>query len=217
MRVLPAASVEGIHEPRCREPDVHILLPPLLQLKSISERFTKLALHAHSTHSSTASIKLEISATMHGDLRIGLRTEALNIESKWSGLNNPELDPEQVGGEEAVKEHPSTRMKERDGEDGWAVVRVEGRDWGRVLGVGRLGGRVVACEYHVALTFLFWRGSCFIMECTPIFLMMGTGFCHEHALILYVYLPNDDHDAEDSVLTVRLCEYDPHLPNKSIR
>ena len=28
------------------------------------------------------------------------------------------------------------------------------------------------------------------------------GFCHEHALILYVYLPNDD--AEDSVLTVSL-------------
>jgi hypothetical protein len=28
----------------------------------------------------------------------------------------------------------------------------------------------------------------------------GIGFCHEHALILYVYLPNDD--TEDSVLTV---------------
>ena len=157
MRVLPAASVEGIHEPRCREPDVHILLPPLLQLKSISERFTKLALHTHSTHSSTASTKLEISATMHGDLRIGLRTEGLSIESKWSGLNNPELDPEQVGGEEAVKEHPSTRMKEMEGDDGWAVVRVEGRDWGRVLGVGRLGGRVVACEYYVALRSCFGK------------------------------------------------------------
>ena len=30
----------------------------------------------------------------------------------------------------------------------WAVVRVEGRDWGRVLGVGRLGGRVIACEFR---------------------------------------------------------------------
>ena len=28
------------------------------------------------------------------------------------------------------------------------------------------------------------------------------GFCHEHALILYVYLPNDDESAEESVLTV---------------
>lgn len=29
-----------------------------------------------------------------------------------------------------------------------------------------------------------------------------TGFCHEHALILYVYLPNDNGD-DESVLTVR--------------
>jgi hypothetical protein len=28
-----------------------------------------------------------------------------------------------------------------------------------------------------------------------------TGFCHEHALILYVYLPNE-HSEEESVLTV---------------
>jgi hypothetical protein len=28
------------------------------------------------------------------------------------------------------------------------------------------------------------------------------GFCHEHALILYVYLPNE-HSEEESVLTVR--------------
>lgn len=27
------------------------------------------------------------------------------------------------------------------------------------------------------------------------------GFCHDHALILYVYLPSDN-DAEESVLTV---------------
>lgn len=30
-----------------------------------------------------------------------------------------------------------------------------------------------------------------------------TGFCHEHALILYVYLPSED-GSDESVLTVRL-------------
>lgn len=29
-----------------------------------------------------------------------------------------------------------------------------------------------------------------------------TGFCHEHALILYVYLENEESGADDSVLTV---------------
>lgn len=34
-------------------------------------------------------------------------------------------------------------------------------------------------------------------------ILTTTGFCHEHALILYVYLPNE-HSEEESVLTVCL-------------
>lgn len=72
----------------------------------------------------------------------------MNISSTWTGLTNPELDPGQVD----VSTHPSTKMRELgdaegNGEEGWAVVRVDGRDWGKVLGVGRLGGRVIACEF----------------------------------------------------------------------
>lgn len=114
------------------------------------------------------SPRLELSATMHGDLRLALRNDGLKIASTWSGLANPELDPGAVeGGEEGVLQHPSTRMRGRldrdrgnnredDGEEdgdeedllerGWARVRIDGRDWGRVLSVGRLGGRVIACE-----------------------------------------------------------------------
>ncbi|KAI4167432.1 MAG: hypothetical protein LQ343_007227 [Gyalolechia ehrenbergii] len=148
--VLAPASVANIHEPRCREPDVHILLPPLLQLKSISERFTRLALPSTTkgnvSNVESTSTRLIISASPYGELKIGVQTSALKIESKWSGLANPELDPGQVdGGEEGVREHASTKFKERGREEAWATVRVEGRDWGRVLGVGRLGGRVVAC------------------------------------------------------------------------
>ena len=87
---------------------------------------------------------------MHGELRLGVRTDGLRIQSVWTGLGNPELDPGMVeGGEEGVAAHPSTRMKGLTGDEAWAVVRVEGRDWGRVLGVGRLGGRVIACEFEV--------------------------------------------------------------------
>ena len=159
--VLAAATVAQIHEPRTREPDVHIMLPSLLQLKAISERFTKLALaptsfnpttrrsHANEVdnHASTSShSRLIISANMHGSLKIGVQTPHLKIESKWEGLANPELDPGHIeGGAEGIMDHASTRMKESGN---WATVRVEGRDWGRVLGVGRLGGRVIACRFH---------------------------------------------------------------------
>ncbi|CAN9129002.1 unnamed protein product [Alternaria alternata] len=185
IRVLAPDTVAHLHEPVCREPDVHIILPPLMQLKSISDRFTKLAL-ADTTKASSATTaartRLDVSANMHGCLKISIRSDAMNISSFWTDLSNPELDPGHVaGGEDGVAEHPSTRMKQlgsADGrsEEGWATVRIDGRDWGKVMSVGRLGGRVIAC------------------------------FCHEHALILYVYLPNDNGE-DESVLTYFISSY----------
>ena len=154
VRVLAPETVAGLHEPNCREPDVHIMLPPLMQLKSISDRFTKLALaDTKSGSGSTASrTRLEVAANMHGCLKMSIRTDAMNISSVWTDLSNPDLDPNQVtGGEHGIAEHPSTRMKmlgTADGrsDEGWASVRIDGRDWGKVMSVGRLGGRVIACE-----------------------------------------------------------------------
>ena len=212
--VLAATTVASIHEPQCPQPDVHIMLPPLLQLKAISERFTKLALTTSSSgardrraaDAPASSSRLILSANAHGVLRIGVETSALKIESKWEGLTNPELDPQQVeGGKEGVRGHASTIMKEREGDEAWSVVRVEGRDWGRVLGVGRLGGRVIACKLG---TFLAedqsWTYHSIEAD------LYRIGFCHEHALILYVYLSNDD---MESVLTVR--DFQPHLEHQS--
>lgn len=194
IRVLTASSVEGIHEPRVRDPDVHLTLPPLVQLKAVSDRFTKLATATLTSTgasgiSSTANIpKLELRANMHGSLKLSIETDTLNISSLWTGLNNPELEPSQIaGGAEGIEHHPSTVMKAA-GPDAWATVRIDGRDWGRVLSVGRMGGRVIACVLS----------SCDLMTYADIVL----GFVDEHALILYVYLSNYDSGADESVLTV---------------
>lgn len=159
IRVLSPDHVEGLHEPRCRDPDVHIILPSLSQLKGVSDRFTKLALASQGTRTglSTLGPKLEMSANMHGCLKLGIKTDSMNIQSVWTGLSNPELDPSQVaGGEEGVLQHPSTRMKEigdAEGrsEEGWATVRIDGKDWGKVMSVGRLDGRVIGCKSWTTL------------------------------------------------------------------
>ena len=184
VRVLHPETVETIMQPKVREPDVHIQLPPLLQLKAISDRFTKLALAAaesgnggggrggsSSSSSSSSNPKLEISANMHGDLRLRLDTDTLQVESAWHGLENPEVDPAQLSC--AIEDHPSTRFREA-GPDKWATVRVDGKDWSKVLSVGRLDGRVIAC------------------------------FADDHALILYVFVAqyDDGGGGDDSVLTV---------------
>ncbi|KAF5505585.1 Checkpoint protein hus1 [Colletotrichum siamense] len=166
VRVLHPETVETIMQPTVRETDVHITMPPLLQLKAISDRFTKLAM---SSGTSRAGPKLELSANMFGSLRLRIVTESVNVSTTWSGLVNPELDAAQI--DMPLKEHPSVKFKEA-GPDKWATVRVDGKDWSRVLSVGRLEGRVVAA------------------------------FADEHALILYVYVPQyDDAGADEAVLT----------------
>ncbi|KAF6824505.1 Hus1-like protein [Colletotrichum musicola] len=168
VRVLHPETVETIMQPNVRETDVHITMPPLLQLKAVSDRFTKLASAAGG---SRGSPKLELSANMFGSLRLRIATEGVNVSTTWTGLVNPELDPAQF--EMPVEEHPSVKFKEA-GPEKWATVRVDGKDWSRVLSVGRLEGRVVAA------------------------------FADDHALILYVYVPQyDDASADDAVLTVR--------------
>ncbi|KIW37512.1 uncharacterized protein PV06_10165 [Exophiala oligosperma] len=184
VKVLTMEVVERIHQPRTQEPDVNIFLPPLAQIKTISDRFTRLAL-ATTKVSSNASPRLELSANMHGSLKISVKTDALNISSRWTGLVNPELDPAHFpDGSQGVRDHPSTKMKELGGptgenEAGWSKVRIDAKDWSRVLSVGRVSARVIAC------------------------------FINEGGLVLYVYLPNDENGSEDdSCLTVGLKSWD---------
>ncbi|KAJ5147898.1 Hexokinase [Penicillium atrosanguineum] len=145
IKILHESAVEGLHEPHCPDPDVHIILPGLAQLKSISDRFTKLA----------STEKGRQAGVVANDAPNELR-----IASVWSGLVNPPLDPAHIT-QEQYSQLPSERMRgvgDND-ESGWAKVRIDGKDWSRVLSVGRLSPKVVAC------------------------------FINEMALVLYVYLP----------------------------
>ncbi|KXG50418.1 Hus1-like protein [Penicillium griseofulvum] len=175
IKILHESAVEGLHEPHCPDPEVHIVLPNLAQLKSISDRFTKLASTdsksrqpgvmapdapgMHSVSFSTAgaatalstnsSPKLELSANMHGSLRLAISTDELRIASVWSDLVNPPLDPAQMS-QEQMSQLPSELNRKREAsegsESGWAKVRIDGKDWSRVLSIGRLSPKVVACK-----------------------------------------------------------------------
>ncbi|KAK4933915.1 Checkpoint protein hus1, partial [Elasticomyces elasticus] len=98
VKVLPMQSVSTLHEPRLREPDVHIYMPNLAQLKGISEKFTKLAISTATGSITKSAPRLEMCANMHGQLKLGVKTDALSISSHWTGLVNPELDAAQFDG-----------------------------------------------------------------------------------------------------------------------
>ena len=177
IKVLHESAVEGLHQPRCRDPDVNILLPSLIQLKSISERFTKLATTNSSNKTSAAGVgsgatstttpslsspKLELSANMHGSLKVAVGTDAFRISSVWTDLLNPSLDPGQLDEGRELGQLPSERMREvpADDEAGWAKVRIDGKDWSRILSVGRLNPRVVACKDSFSFCIYFGGNLC---------------------------------------------------------
>ncbi|KPI41782.1 Checkpoint protein hus1 [Cyphellophora attinorum] len=183
VKVLAQQTVAHLHEPITPPSDVNIFLPSLAQVKSVSERFTKLALATTKSSTSTAAPRLELSANMHGTFKIAITTDALSISSKWTGLTHPELEPSMFeNGSQGVRDDPSTKKKELGGADGqnpagWTTVRIDGKDFNRVLSVGRLNSRVIAT------------------------------FIPEHGLVLYVYLPNDENPAEESVLTYYISSF----------
>lgn len=180
VKVLHEDAVHGLHEPRCRDPDVHIILPSLVQLKTVSDRFTRLATidskattnnsnpsstaGAAAARASTASPKLELSANMHGSLKLAIGSDSLRIASVWTDLVNPALDPAQLSSQTDIGQLSSERMRAIPADDptanglgsadgsegrGWAKVRIDAKDWGRVLSVGRLSPKVVACKLPV--------------------------------------------------------------------
>ncbi|KAF8476240.1 checkpoint clamp complex protein Hus1 [Kalaharituber pfeilii] len=159
VRVLSASSVQDIIEPTCPEPDVHIILPPLSQLRAISERFNRLT--QPSGPSASDGHRLLLSANMQGEFKMRIETDTVKVESLFKGLVNPELDPAQIEG--GLENHPSTRRDRAE----FAEVRVEGKEWVRLLKVYSISKRVIAC------------------------------ICENHALVLYVYLTDmdDDHSA----------------------
>ncbi|KAJ5936125.1 Hus1-like protein [Penicillium verhagenii] len=147
IKILHSESVDDLHEPHCPDPDVHIILPGLAQLKNISDRFTKIAMSeakgsqmgmlgadapstATTTISSSAMPKLELSANMHGGLRLSISTDELKIASAWSGLVNPPLDPAHISTDD-YSQLPSERMR------GWAkMMRRGGRKCVLMQGIG---------------------------------------------------------------------------------
>lgn len=132
VKILAPTMVEGITQPICPEPDVHIFLPPLNQLRAFSERFAKI----------NGDGKWILAANLRGEFSMSAHTDAVKIESVWRGLTVPELNPAMIEGN--IEDHPSVRRSR----DEWAAVRIDGKDWVRLLKVSLLAKRVVACEYQ---------------------------------------------------------------------
>lgn len=85
---------------------------------------------------------------MAGQFKMRLANDAVKVESLWKGLNNPNMSVDQVP--DSTEERP---------QDEFAKVTVDGREWGKVLKVGGLAKKVIACRFFLDLCQLKLSGD----------------------------------------------------------
>ncbi|KAG1778990.1 cell cycle checkpoint [Suillus placidus] len=77
--VMRPAEGDKLHEPRCPDPEVHVLLPPLLKLRTIVERLRPL------------SDVLALRANNSGILQLSINTDTVKLETQWVKCGNPSM------------------------------------------------------------------------------------------------------------------------------
>ncbi|PPR04814.1 hypothetical protein CVT24_007074 [Panaeolus cyanescens] len=77
IEVLRPADVAKMTEPLCPEPDLHILMPRLEDLRTIVERLRPL------------SDIVSFRGNNNGKLQLAIHTDSVQIETEWTELQNP--------------------------------------------------------------------------------------------------------------------------------
>ncbi|KAI0346232.1 cell cycle checkpoint [Trametopsis cervina] len=91
IEIMKPQDVQRLAEPMCPEPDVHILLPQLIKLRTVVERLRSL------------SDTIAVRANKSGRLEFSVKTDAVSTDIAWTGLNNPTME----GTQEAEPTQPS--------------------------------------------------------------------------------------------------------------
>ncbi|GJJ08161.1 hypothetical protein Clacol_002369 [Clathrus columnatus] len=80
IEVLRPQDVEKMKEPMCPEPDVHIFLPPLPKLRTVTEHLRQL------------SDVMGISANGNGHFKLFIETDTAKVDTEWSKCENPKIE-----------------------------------------------------------------------------------------------------------------------------
>ncbi|ORY42784.1 cell cycle checkpoint [Rhizoclosmatium globosum] len=108
-RILQAAQTEELKEPNVPNPDVHIILPPVVALKSMADRMKLVGGH------------MIVKANMSGEFVMLIENDMVKLETFYEDLDNPAIDPSQV----EPSQQPSLNRDPKE----FAQVRVDIRDF----------------------------------------------------------------------------------------
>ncbi|KLO17351.1 cell cycle checkpoint [Schizopora paradoxa] len=133
--VLKPAEMERVKEPMCPEPDIHILLPPLTKLRTVTEHLRQLA------------DVLEVRVGRRGDLRLAVDTDDVTVETLWTKQRRPKKG-------KSAKE--KGKEKEVDKDKSFAV-RLSVRAFLKFLSVHVVSSTTIACvcEHHCMILYVY--------------------------------------------------------------
>ncbi|KAL7750860.1 Checkpoint protein hus1 [Sorochytrium milnesiophthora] len=130
--VLKKLQIAELREPAVPPPDVYILLPPLVTLRTLAERMRTIAHH------------VVLSANFCGSLVLKCETDAVTIETVFTDLVHPEM--------ESSQDQPQSQ----DDKERYFDVRVDIRDFVKFVYSHHVNPSNVVCCIHEAVCAVFY-------------------------------------------------------------
>ncbi|KAH8983510.1 cell cycle checkpoint [Lactarius akahatsu] len=150
IEVMKPADVALLTEPRCPEPDVQIMLPPLTKMRGVIERMRNL------------SDVIAVRANSSGCLRLSASTEVVKADITWNNCSHPRMtgdNPSQAraGAEDGRGEEDREPEPERPDPTHLFSVLVHARSLLKFLNAHAVSKTTIACicQGHCLILFVY--------------------------------------------------------------
>ncbi|KAF8468537.1 cell cycle checkpoint [Russula ochroleuca] len=148
IEVMKPADVAMLTEPRCPEPDVQIMLPPLAKMRAVVERMRNL------------SDVIAVRANSSGRLQLSASTEVVKADITWTNCSHPRIAADgasQANGGDVDEEQEHQRERERLDSNNLFSVLVHTRSFLKFLNAHTVSKTTIACicQGHCLILFVY--------------------------------------------------------------
>jgi len=142
IEVMKPADVALLTEPRCPEPDVQIMLPPLAKMRTVVERMRNL------------SDVIAVRANSSGCLQLSASTEVVKADITWNSCTHPRIAAD---GASQINDEDEAEGRERPDPKQLFSVLVHTRSFLKFLNAHAVSKTTIAClcQGHCLISFVY--------------------------------------------------------------
>ncbi|KAH9952913.1 checkpoint protein Hus1/Mec3 [Lactifluus volemus] len=145
IEVMKPADAAMLTEPRCPEPDVQIMLPPLAKMRAVVERMRSL------------SDVIAVRANSSGCLQLSASTEAVKADITWNNCSHPRMTGDGASQTNANADQDENEERERPDPKQLFSVLVHTRSFLKFLNAHTVSKTTIACvcQGHCLILFVY--------------------------------------------------------------